>query len=144
MERELEILSDWFRANKLTLNIDKSVFLMFNRKGQRNINQLTLGASLINCVSSTKFLGTWIDDQLNWKTPVSKLLSRLKCGLGMLQRSTKLLSTKAKKLLYYGQIHSHLCYGLGIWGHMLSAGQLSELSAVQRKCVRLIDNTTDV
>ena len=30
VERELETLNDWFRANKLTLNVDKSVFLMFN------------------------------------------------------------------------------------------------------------------
>ena len=104
VERELETLSDWFRANKLTLNVDKSVFLMFNRKGQRSINQLKLGDSLINRVSSTKFLGTWVDDQLNWKTHMSRLLSKLKCGLGMLQRSSDLLSTKAKKLLYYGQV----------------------------------------
>ena len=92
VERELETLSDWFRANKLTLNVDKSVFLMFNRTGQRRINQLKLGDSLINRVSSTKFLGTWVDDQLNWKTHMSRLLSRLKCGLGMLQHSRDLLS----------------------------------------------------
>ena len=136
VERELETLSDWFRANKLTLNVDKSVFLMFNRKGQRSINQLKLGDSLINRVSSTKFLGTWVDDQLNWKTHMSRLLSRLKCGLGMLQRSSDLLSRKAKKLLYYGQVHSHLCYGLGVWGPMLSVGQTKELCTLQRKCVR--------
>ena len=62
---------------------------MFNQKGQRNINQLKLG---------------------------DRLLSKLKCGLGMLQRSSNLLTTKAKKLLYYGQVHSHLCYGLGGYG----------------------------
>ena len=84
------------RANKLTLNVDKSVFLMFNRKGQRSINQLKLGDSLINRVSSTKFLGTWVDDQLNWKTHMSRLLSKLKCGLGMLQRSSDLLSPKPR------------------------------------------------
>ena len=71
---------------------------------------------------------------------MNKLLSRLKCGLGMLQRSKELLSHKAKKLLYYGQVHSHLCYGLGVWGPMLSAGQTSQLYTLQRKCVRLIEN----
>ena len=123
VERELETLSDWFRANKLTLNVDKSVFLMFNRKGYRSINQLKLGDSLINRVSSTKFLGTWVDDQLNWKTHMSRLLSKLKCCLGMLQRSSDLLSPKAKKLLYYGQVHSHLCYGLGVWAQCYQLGK---------------------
>ena len=141
VERELAILGDWFRANKLTLNVDKSVFLMFNRKGQGHINQLKLGDSLIHRVSTTKFLGVWVDDQLNWKTHLNKLLSKLKCGLGMLQRSKELLSHRAKKLLYYGQLHSHLCYRLGVWGPMLSAGQITQLCTLQRKCVRLIDSS---
>ena len=59
----------------------------------------------------------------------------------MLQRSRELLSHKAKKLLYYGQLHSHLCYGLGVWGPMLSAGQITELCTLQCKCVRLIDSS---
>ena len=141
VERELAILGDWFRANKLTLNVEKSVFLMFNQKGQCNINQLKLGDSLINRVSTTKFLGVWLDDQLNWKTHLNKLLSKLKCGLGMLQRSKELLLYKAKKLLYYGQVHSHLCYGLGVWGPMLSSGQIIQLRTIQRKCVRMIDSS---
>ena len=138
VERELATLGDWFRANKLTLNVDKSVFLMFNHRGPGHIK---IGDSLIHHVSSTKFLGVWLDDQLSWKTHMNKLLSRLKCGLGMLQRSKELLSRKAKKLLYYGQLHSHLCYGLGVWGPMLSAGQISQLCILQRKCVRLIENS---
>ena len=144
IERELSVLSDWFRANKLTLNVDKSVFLLFNRSGQKQINQLKLGEELIVRVANTKFLGTWIDDHLNWKTHMSKLLGKLKCGLGMLQRSNGLLTKRAKKLLYFGQIHSHLCYGLGVWGPMLTNSQITDLNAVQRKCIKQIDNTTPV
>ena len=144
IERELSVLSDWFRANKLTLNVDKSVFLLFNRSGQKQINQLKLGEELIVRVANTKFLGTWIDDHLNWKTHMSKLLGKLKCGLGMLQRSNGLLTKRAKKLLYFGQIHSHLCYGLGVWGPMLTNSQVTDLNAVQRKCIKQIDNTTPV
>ena len=144
IERELSILSDWFRANKLTLNVDKSVFLLFNRSGRKQIDQLKLGDELIMRVSNTKFLGTWIDDHLNWKTHMCKLLGKLKCGLGMLQRSRDLLSKRAKKLLYYGQVHSHLCYGLGVWGPMLTSGQLAELNGVQRKCIRQIDCSVPV
>ena len=47
LERELEILSDWFRANKLTLNVDKSVFMVFSRSGKCDIQELRLGDELI-------------------------------------------------------------------------------------------------
>ena len=142
IERELNILNDWFKANKLTLNVDKSVFLLFNRTGLKQINELKLGDKVIKRVTSTKFLGIWVDDHLNWNTHMSKLLGKMKCGLGMLQRSVGLLSKRAKKLLYFGQVHSHLCYGIGIWGPMLSAGQLSDLNRIQSKCIKLIDNST--
>ena len=84
------------------------------------------------------------DDQLNWKTHMSRLFSKLKCCLGMLQRSSDLLSPTAKKLLYYSQVHSHLCYGLGVWGPMLSVGQTKELCTLQCKCVRLIDRKVPI
>ena len=141
IERELNTLSDWFKANKLTLNVDKSVFLLFNGTGCKRIDHLQLGDKIVKRVSNTKFLGTWVDDQLNWNTHMIKLIGKMKCGLGMLQRSKDLLSRRAKKLLYFGQVHSHLCYGIGIWGPMLSAGQLSELDRTQRKCIRQIDTT---
>ena len=139
VERELEVLTDWFRANKLTLNVDKSVFLVFNQTGHHSSQPLMIGSKPIKQAKETKFLGTWLDDQLNWKSHIKRLLIRLKCGLGMLQRGKYHLTTKAKKLLYYGQVHSHLCYGIGVWGPMISKGQINELRSIQMKCLRLVD-----
>ena len=64
----LAILADWFRANKLTLNIDKSVFLLF-RHGNLNpeMNKLHFDGVVIPQYKSTKFLGIYIDDKLNWQ-----------------------------------------------------------------------------
>ena len=43
VERELAVLNDWFKANKLTLNIDKSVYMVFDRTGRNDLNELSLG-----------------------------------------------------------------------------------------------------
>ena len=139
VERELEVLSDWFRANKLTLNVDKSVFILFNRGPLHcDINDLKLGNKTIKRVKETKFLGLWVDEQLNWKSHLRRLKGKIKCGLGMLIRSNLHLTTRAKKLLYYGQVHSHLCYGLGVWDPMLNEGQINELKTLQNKCLKLV------
>ena len=71
---------------------------------------------------------------------VKKLLSKLKSGLGMIRCANKYLTDKAKHMLYYGQVHSNLSYGISIWGPMLRKGQVQVLSAVQHKCVDLIGN----
>ena len=138
IERELAILQDWFYANKLTLNVDKSVYLLFEKnKTKCDLNISVCGKALPRC-SCTKFLGTWIDESLNWNVHVKKLKAKLKSGLGMMHRLNKYLNAKAKRCLYYGQIHSHLSYGISIWGTMLSKSQAKELSNIQRRCVDLI------
>ena len=58
-----------------------------------------------------------------------------------MRRANIYLSPTAKRTLYYGQVHSNLSYGISIWGTMISKSQVSELSNLQRKCVKLIYNT---
>ena len=140
VENELSIVQDWFNANRLTLNVGKSSYLLFQGKKQPSICfQIVLNGIEIPRVRHTKFLGTWIDDRLNWEVHANKILTKIKCGLGMLRRSKNLLTSKAKHLLYFGQIHSHLCYCLVVWGSMLSKQILTKLTNVRRKAVALID-----
>ena len=98
----------------------------------------------IPCVRSAKLLGMWIDDRLTWETHVNKLLAKLKCGIGMLQCSKNMLTSKAKRCLYFGQIHSNLCYCLSIWGTMIQKRLQSVIAKVQRKAVKLIDPTMGI
>ena len=62
----------------------------------------------------------------------------------MLQRSSDLLSTKAKKTpVLWSGAQSPLLW-IGGMGPMLSAGQTKELCILQHKCVRLIDRTVPI
>ena len=140
VESELSVVQDWFNANKLTLNVGKSSYLLFQgHKQQLTKFQIVLNGVEIPRVNHAKLLGTWINDRLNWEIHANKVLTILKCGIGMLKRSQQLLSCKAKRLLYFGQIHSHLSYCLAIWGSMLSRHMMAKLAAAQRKAVSLID-----
>ena len=95
-------------------------------------------------VKHAKLLGVWLDDKLNWDMHVNKPVNKLKCGVEMLQRSKNLLSVKAKKLLYFGQIHSNLSYLICIWGTMLQKGLAQKLGKIQNNAVKLIDPTSKV
>ena len=117
IESELLTIQDWLNANRLTLNVSKSSYLLFHGHKQSLPDfKIVLNSIEIPRVRHAKFLGTWIDEHLNWETHVNKILTKLKCGIGMLRHSKYLLTSKAKCLLYFGQIHSHLCYCLCIWG----------------------------
>ena len=61
LSQELENLTDWFRANKLSLNINKTNYIIFTKTPNLipAIN-LKLGGEIIHRVDCTKFLGTYI------------------------------------------------------------------------------------
>ena len=103
IEYDLDSLSDWFKANLLTLNLSKSVSMTFNRKWFSGCN-LQVDNVRLPEVTSTKFLGVWIDNQLNWNTYLSKLLVKLKHNTNMLKIGKHHSSIHAKKSLYFAQV----------------------------------------
>ena len=152
IESDLECIEDWFAANKLTLNIGKTVMMLFqpNKKGKKDtsidpaeFNVNLLGAQ-IPCKSQTKFLGLTIDDKLNWDSHLNKMMLKIRSRIGLLHKGKNLLTKHAKKILYYAQIHSILQYGLVVWGPLSSKGNLSKLQKMQNKCVQLIDSKLSV
>ena len=71
MQVDLEILQDWFKANKLTLNLNKSVAMHFSNKNDHKIEIKANGMPL-PVATSTKFLGVWIDSSLKMETHILK------------------------------------------------------------------------
>ena len=67
MNTELEFISEWLKANKLTLNIDNyyMVFHRGRRKFKNNI-ELVINDIKIRETKSIKYLGVIIDSKLNW------------------------------------------------------------------------------
>ena len=137
---DLQILSDWFKANKLTLNLKKSVSIFF--KGGSISGPpppITIDDTVIKYVDYTKFLGIWIDKDLKWSTHTNTLILKLQRNSQMLFRTKNILSTQAKKILYFAQIYSHLTYGMSVWGPMTQKSVINKLRNIQLKCLRCIE-----
>ena len=138
IENDLGNLDDWFKANKLTLNVSKSVHMIFSKK--KNVDTcIKLGDIELPRVEIVKFLGMWLNQNLIWDKHLSKLKSKIRRNMSMLQVGVNLLDIHSKKILYYAQINSHLSYGLPIWGNMISATKMDSIQKLQNKCLRKID-----
>ena len=50
-----------------------------------------------------------------------------------------MLSLSSLIKLYYAHIYSHISYGIGVWGSMLSSSSLQEIFKAQKACLRTIN-----
>ena len=140
VEHDLKTISDWFKANKLTLNANKTICLVFSRKGNTKLDiNLKQGDFKIPCCSQTKFLGVWLDKNLDWNKHIDVLLGKLKQNVGLLRKSKNLLDKPALRSLYYAHIQSHLSYSLSVWGSMINKNQIQKLQKIQNTCIRILE-----
>jgi hypothetical protein len=68
MNEDLKQLSNWFKTNKLSLNIGKTNYIIFTLSKITGLDEykLSIDETLINRVNITKFLGLQIDSKLQW------------------------------------------------------------------------------
>ena len=144
IEHDISLLLDWFRANKLTLNLSKTQFLLFKTHTNVKSFKIEIHDIIIYPSNSCKFLGVILDEKLDWTPHINDRILKIKCNKNMLQTSVNCLTPSAKKLIYYGHIHSHLIYCLLVWGSICKKGDLARLSKTQNKCVKLIEPRLDL
>ena len=87
LNRELHIISDWFKANKLTLNTKKTNFILFrSQKSKYHKPSISINGSPILQTNHTKFLGIEIDDTLSYKLHITKLENKISSVIGILYK----------------------------------------------------------
>lgn len=142
IETDLNKLQDWFRANKLSLNIGKTNFMLFSPKPtnkETTIKSINLGDQIINRVNYAKFLGLYIDDGLQWDKHINHIACKISGGAYAINSVKKILSTHNLKQLYYSLFHSHISYGTLLWGSA-HKHRLHKLEIVQNRAIRNIYN----
>ena len=104
--------------NKLSLNINKTYSLLINPTVLHSSSDAIAFFNIdgIQHVNVIKYLGIEIDSQLNFKSHVDYVQSKITKEVGILFKLNKILTSNAVLMLYYALIHSHLTYGILIWG----------------------------
>jgi len=99
--------------------------------------RLHLNGNIIKQVSSVKFLGVTIDENLTWLPHIENLKKKLACSQGVLYRIKDSVPKQLYKTLYHSLFESHLSYGISVWGAQ-SHTVLHELFTLQKHCIRTL------
>jgi hypothetical protein len=71
-------INDWFKANLLTLNFNKTYYVQFLTNNSSAMNKhIAYDNNQIVKSTNNKFLGLIIDNMLSWKSHVDWLMSKL-------------------------------------------------------------------
>ena len=128
-----------FTANKLSLNIDKTNFIIFHPR-QKVINyqvRLHLASKQLKQVKSIRYLGVHIDSYLTWKYHLQHITKKIKRSVGTLAKIRHYVPISILLQLYYTLIYPYLTYAVTTWGNTY-ATTLKPLITLQKKAIRLI------
>ena len=137
-EKQLNDLGRWLFCNKLSLNVEKTTCLKFGRnKGTNAV--VRFKDKLLSCENSVKYLGVFIDRNLNFKNHIEHVCKKVSKLLGFLHHSKRMLSQYLKKVFYNCYIKPVISYGLLVYGST-SESLLKPIFVLQKKILRLIYN----
>ena len=121
LNEDLANVFDWLQANKLTLNMTKTEFMLIGSR--QRLNTLTtspiirMNSTQVSKVSATKSLGVMIDDKLDWHDHIEKLTKKIASGIGALKRIRHLIPASTLHLIYQALIKPHFDYCDIVWGN---------------------------
>lgn len=141
MNVELQKVVNWLNANKLSLNLQKTHYMIFQKR--RTVLQLIPGCNInINGVNiekaeTTKFLGVTLDSTLSWQKHISIIKGKIARGVGIICKARKSLNMNSLMTLYYSMIYPHLTYCIEVWGNTFNV-HLSSLFRLQKKSIKIM------
>ena len=137
VEKEIKKVLIWLTANKLIINIQKTHTMLFTNKRGNNTLHITVQNTELEQKDSCKFLGIFIDKDLNWKTHIDYIANKVSKIVALLGRLKHTFPKSILKNLYLSLLLPYLNYGNVIWASA-DKTNLNSLVILQKKAIRII------
>ena len=120
LNEDLLNISKWLIANKLTLNMTKTGFMLIGSRQLLNTLTtspvLSINGTPVNQVSTSKSLGVLIDANLTWGSHIEKLPKKIAFGVAADKRVRQFVPPATLHLIYKALIQPHFDYCNVVWG----------------------------
>jgi len=139
---ELEKINSWLKSNKLSLNTEKTKYILFHsnlKKIPPDLPSLNIDAKEIERTQAIKFLGILIDETISWKSHIDLLITKISKNIGILFKASSILSPDNLKFLYFSLIQSYYIYANVAWASTHKS-KLTTLYRKQKHAARIVFN----
>ena len=142
MDEELRKVANWFKANKLSLNISNTKYSLFHSTRKRNeipnilpplhVDNVPVKRELV-----PKFLGVYLDENISWKHHINIVSTKVCNSIGILYRTRCILSKFLRKQLYFSFIFCYFYHANLAWA-CTNKSKLQVLCRYQKHAARII------
>ena len=106
VNRELVGVDKWLKADRFSLNVSKTSYMIFSN--QKNASDIRIRDSILTKVSTVKFLGVTLEENLTFNDHVKNVNTKLSKSVGIMMRLHCQLPADIMVKLYYYLVYSHL------------------------------------
>jgi len=124
--------------------VKKSNYIIFGHEHKPCVKPsfpVILNGNVLERVVSTKFLGVYIDQNLDWKQHTSHTCLKISRSLGILNCVKSMLTLDLLKTLYHTMIHPDYLYCMVVWGGACKLA-VNKLICLQKRAVHLLTHST--
>ncbi|GFG37065.1 hypothetical protein Cfor_05746 [Coptotermes formosanus] len=135
----LNHVSNWFSSSGLTLNMEKTNIIKFySNHFHNNLQQSAFKINTIKEVTNTKFLGLELDNNINRKRHVAKILPRLSRACYAVRAMYPISCINMLKIIYFAYFHS-INYGIIFWGNFTKS---KNVFLAQKEIIRIMTGSS--
>ena len=139
-----EIVSDWFKNNKVIANPDKLQAIFLNkRRGDHTNQRIVVDNQNLKVVSSVELLGIQIDDKHNFNLHISNICRSTANQLNALIRLKRFLGFTEKRILINSYFMANFNYCPLVW-MFSSASSLKKIENLQKRALRFLYNDYEI
>ena len=138
VQNDIDKLCNWLSFYKLSLNPSKCKAMLISRKKLPTVSpSLHVNGSVLQSVSSYRYLGVLISSDLSWSNHIKDITSKARKQVGLLyRRFYKHASPATLRTLYVALIRPHLEYAVPVWDSHLGK-DIDALESVQRFATKI-------
>ena len=144
LRREIQNVSSWLSANYLTLNEEKTEYMLIGStkrlKQIKNDPIIKIKDHVIRRVYNKKVLGLEIDDKLKWTKHVEKQSKKISCSIAMLRKIKPYVPQTTLQTMYKSFVLPYFNYCSTVWfdGNKTHAEKMLKL---QKSAARIITDS---
>jgi hypothetical protein len=140
INEQLDNIFEWLCINKLSLNIQKSNFVVFHPVQNKVTHsvKLTINNKLLEEKNFFKYPSINIESNSNWKKHVSELSKKIARGIALLAKLYHFVNTEALIQVYYSIVFPFFIYGVLTLGNTYKTNIEPLLTILQKKALHII------